>query len=108
MLIAGTDARVIAGVALGIGALAIYLTKSGVVRDVAQSVNPLNNNNVFYRGVNGVGEVVTGEKDFSLGAWAWEVLNPAKVAAERGVTVQNLNPARSGGTVEPWQDPRSA
>jgi hypothetical protein len=109
MLIAGTDARVlaVAGAVVLVGAY--YLSRKGseAARTVASAIDPTSANNIFYRGVNGAGEVVSGNKDFSLGVWAWELLNPGKVAEENKVLRQNINPARDGGLVQPWQEPRS-
>ncbi len=108
----GTDARVwlVGGVVL---AAALYYaskkTDAALARvgaslgdaaaAVGEAVNPLSQNNIIYRGVNGAGQVITSEPDFSLGVWAWELLNPAQAAAERGVVAPvNLNPGRTGAS----------
>lgn len=78
------DWRVYA-VVLG-GAIGIYLFAKREVVDAVQSaaaaVNPLDQDNVFYTGVNAVGAKVTGG-EFSLGAAIYEWWNPDRVAAER-------------------------
>ncbi|MDL0433960.1 hypothetical protein QPM17_22730 [Marinobacter sp. TBZ242] len=57
------------------GVLALWYLKSKAtetVKDVGNAVNPTNPDNVFYEGVNGVGEAVTGDEHFSLGGWIYE------------------------------------
>jgi hypothetical protein len=38
-------------------------------------VNPASDQNIIYKGVNGVGSYITGDKDFSLGGWLYGVFN---------------------------------
>lgn len=68
------------------GALGLYLfAKREVlagVTTVAAGINPLDQDNVFYTGVNKVGEKITGG-EFSLGAAIFEWWNPARTQAER-------------------------
>lgn len=42
---------------------------------VGEAVNPTSEQNVFYRGVNAVGETLTGNKDFDLGRWIYDKTN---------------------------------
>lgn len=58
---------------IGTAAALLYYAR-GQVGAVAQSVNPLNHDNVISQAANGVGAVLTGTApgDFSLGAWLWE------------------------------------
>ncbi|MBL0709825.1 MAG: hypothetical protein JJV99_02240 [Colwellia sp.] len=62
-----------AGAAIGIGLtaiLAIYLFKKTIsdgATAAAQSINPVNKDNIFASGVNAVGEVLTGDDNFKLG-----------------------------------------
>lgn len=44
---------------------------------VGRAVDPTSDQNIFYRGTNRVGEVLTGEAGFSLGSWLYDVFNPA-------------------------------
>lgn len=48
-------------------------------------LNPASDKNFAYSAVNAVGGAVTGDKDFSLGARVWELLNPGAVARERAM-----------------------
>lgn len=50
------------------------------VRQVQTSLNPGSSQNLIYRGVNAVGGSVTGSKDFSLGSWIYDLVNPAPAA----------------------------
>lgn len=43
-------------------------------KKVATAINPINENNIFYSGVNAVGEYVTDEP-FNLGYWLYDVIN---------------------------------
>lgn len=38
-------------------------------------VNPASDQNAIYKGVNGVGSYLTGDKDFTLGGWLYGVFN---------------------------------
>lgn len=42
---------------------------------VGTALNPASDRNLAYRGVNAVGSAVTGEPDFSLGSWLYDVFN---------------------------------
>lgn len=70
-----------AGAAIGLGLtaiLAVYLFKKSVSDGVAaagQSINPVNPNNIFYSGVNHIGEVLTGDENFTLGGWIYDKTN---------------------------------
>lgn len=39
------------------------------------AVNPASDQNIIYKGVNGVGSYITGDDDFSLGGWLYGVFN---------------------------------
>lgn len=39
----------------------------------APYVNPASRDNVVYRGVNGIGGAISGEKDWTLGGWIYDV-----------------------------------
>jgi hypothetical protein len=55
-------------------------------KTIVESVNPLSRNNVAYKSVNAVGEVLTGDDDFSLGVKIWEWMNPQAMAREAELT----------------------
>ena len=65
---------------LGLVALVIiwYLgRKAGaVVESAIDSVNPLNDDNIFYSGTNAIGESITGNPDWNLGGAVYETFNP--------------------------------
>lgn len=70
-------------VAIIAAAAVVYLLGRRVVAEageaaaaVGRAVDPTSDQNIFYRGVNRVGEVLTGERDFSLGGWLYDVFNP--------------------------------
>lgn len=57
------------------------------VGSAAQLVNPISDRNVAYGATNAVGGALTGTRDFSLGSWLWEKLNPEAVERERQATI---------------------
>lgn len=44
-------------------------------KKVAQAVNPVSDQNVFYQGTNAVGAAVTGEENFNLGYWIYDLVH---------------------------------
>jgi hypothetical protein len=70
------NSKVGAGVVVAlIGAGFVYYSarKAGqVVGDVGQAFNPVNQDNMFYGGVNAVGAKITGGS-WSLGSWLYNV-----------------------------------
>ncbi|MEN0037459.1 MAG: hypothetical protein AAGC78_10330 [Cellvibrio sp.] len=38
-----------------------------------RKINPASDQNVFYKGVNGIGSAITGDKDFTLGGWIYDI-----------------------------------
>ena len=67
-----------AGAAIGIGLtaiLAIYLFKKTIsdgAAAAAQSINPVNKDNIFSSGVNSVGAILTDDENFTLGGWVYD------------------------------------
>lgn len=62
---------------IGAGALALWWF-SGRAKAVAKAVNPVSRENIFYRGVNAVGDVIDdgGSNDsFSLGASIYDLFH---------------------------------
>lgn len=53
---------------------------------IAEAVNPVSRNNLAYKGVNAVGEAVTGDEHWTLGGYMFELLNPQAVAREQELT----------------------
>ena len=66
-----------------LGLATIYVLSMLVGREVKQAanaVNPLNNDNIFARTVNDIGDIVTdgtNDNDFSLGSWIYDVTHPS-------------------------------
>ena len=64
---------------LGVGVAGVvalwYLKKKAgeTAAAVGNAINPVNPENVFYAGVNNVGEALTGDEAFSLGSWLYGV-----------------------------------
>ncbi len=69
--------------------------------DALRYVNPASTDNVVYRTVNGVGGLVTGNDDFSLGAWLYNATHRDELAdppAPRGAQGQRINNPSAYGT----------
>ena len=69
---------------------------------VGRSVNPASDQNLIYRGVNAVGGAVTGDGDFSLGSWLYDVMNPEPLitsnpSPSRAVRVREYSERIAGG-----------
>tara|TARA_R110001599_G_scaffold287356_2_gene489917 strand:+ start:10381 stop:10617 length:237 start_codon:yes stop_codon:yes gene_type:complete len=46
-----------------------------VVKTVGNAINPVNPENVFYEGVNSVGSSLSGDSEWTLGTWIYDVTN---------------------------------
>lgn len=59
---------IIASVGVGV----YYLLKKEV-SSAGQAVNPLNNDNIFYSGANALGASLTGQENFNLGHYIYDL-----------------------------------
>lgn len=68
------------GAGAGVVALiALYFAGRGAVKiagDVAGALNPVSDQNIFYRATNAVGGAVAGDESFSLGSWIYDLTHP--------------------------------
>jgi hypothetical protein len=55
-----------------LGVIGFMAMRRADVLPSKETFNPLSPENLAYRGVNAVGEALTGDRDFSLGVWLWE------------------------------------
>ncbi len=68
-----------AGIVAGVIVIAKgYQAAKQAATRVVNGVNPTRTDNFVYSGVNAVGEVLTGDKDFSLGGWIYDKLHPSE------------------------------
>ena len=71
-----------AGMVVAAGAtvlvLAYFAEKKvrAVSNDVIDAIDPTDPNNIFASGVDNVGASLTGNKNFKLGAWIYDVFHP--------------------------------
>lgn len=69
------------GMVLAIGAMAtaaVYVVQNKAVEavgDIGHAINPVNNDNIFAAGVDSVGAKLSGDENFSLGGWIYDVFN---------------------------------
>ena len=89
------------GLVLIIGAAWAGKKAVAAVGDVAQAVNPLNPDNVFAGAVNATGAAVSGNPDFSLGAWLWELTHPGQAARDAAITAP-VTLDKPGGASGSW------
>ena len=62
--------------AVGVGVLYFAERKARkVASDVGQAINPVNNDNIFAAGVDSVGAKLTGDDNFKLGAWIYDLFH---------------------------------
>jgi len=73
---------ILGGAALVIGGFAIWKLKQGAQavaefteEVVTEDLNPTSDQNLAYRGVNGIGSALTGEEDFRLGRWIYKAIH---------------------------------
>jgi hypothetical protein len=93
-------ALIIGGVALIIGYWTIKKTGDAIssgVHAVGDAINPLSQTNIFNRGVNELGAVITGDNNFSLGSWAWDALHPNEAAGKSVIKQPSGNNGATGG-----------
>ncbi len=50
---------------------------SSAASAVGTAINPVDPNNLAYRGVNGVGASISGDNSWSLGGWIYDLTHPA-------------------------------
>jgi hypothetical protein len=78
-----TDKQLLAiGAVVAVGG---YLVWKNGLPALGTAINPTNPDNVFYGGVNAVGQSVTGQADWSLGTSIYNWLHPNELA-ELGLT----------------------
>lgn len=64
------------GTAQAVGGAVVDLvggTIGGAYEALPDAVKPSSRDNVIYQGINGIGASVTGDKDFSLGGWIYDI-----------------------------------
>lgn len=95
------------GVGLGVAAIAALLVawKSGALAKgatvVAQSINPLNPENVFARSADAVVQHLSGDPGATVGTSWWETWNADRVAKEREAIYGKTAP-RVASPTEPF------
>ncbi len=62
---------IVAGVALA--AYLLWRAKGAIGEVLTTSLNPASDQNLAYKGVNSIGGAVTGDKDFSLGSYLYDL-----------------------------------
>ncbi len=75
MKFANTKVGMVAAVAV-VGGVALYLAEKKAreaAADIGHAINPVNNDNIFASGVDSVGAKLTGNENFRLGAWIYDL-----------------------------------
>ena len=60
------------------GAGVVYYTQKKareLASDVGEGLNPNSKDNIVNRGVNAIGETLTGDENFILGGWFYDLIN---------------------------------
>lgn len=87
------------GVGIIVGGALLYWVATKVIdkaaagaKAVGRAVNPTSDQNLAYRGVNGIGAAISGDSSWSLGSWLYDVMNPPASAGSdyepRKITVR--------------------
>ena len=58
----------------GVGVVAFAALKK-IAGQALNQINPVNTDNAVYTGVNSLGESLTGDQDFDLGIWLYDVIH---------------------------------
>ena len=69
----GVAAALVGGLALWQLRKAAAATAEFAEEVVTEDLNPVSDQNLAYRGVNGIGAALTGEEDFRLGRWIYDI-----------------------------------
>lgn len=102
-------ALIIGGVALVLG---YWVLKKGAAAVesaadfVGSGINPLSQDNWINRSVNGIGAAITGENEWSLGSWLYDVINPNQSTGKNTVTLptQGATGQEIDGIIESERD----
>lgn len=70
----------------------------GVAEVVSTDLNPASSSNLVNRGVEAVGQAVTGDPSWSVGGWVWDVFHDDDFAEQLKVPA----PANTGGASGSW------
>ena len=70
--------------------------------EAAQAVNPLNPENVFYGGANAAGAAASGDPDWTLGGWLYEIFNEDPMAIMQRNEEQQSAARNTGGATGSW------
>lgn len=76
-----TTHLLLAAGAVVVAAAVVYQVRQGAadaVTKIGQSVDPTSRDNIFYRGVNKVGESISGRQGWTLGGWIYDVTHPGE------------------------------
>ena len=66
---------IILGAAAVLGVIYLKNQASEAIVTAGQAINPVNNDNIFYTGVNNVGAALSDNPNFSLGSWVFDLFN---------------------------------
>jgi hypothetical protein len=75
MTVLNSKAGMVSVVVMGALVLVAFVATKAeeTISDTASAINPLNNNNIFASGVNGVGQKLSGNNNWSLGGWIYDI-----------------------------------
>jgi hypothetical protein len=90
----GVASIVVLGAVAAVGAY-LYIQRE----KLAQAVNPLSDKNVAYRSVNAVGERLTGDSEFTLGGWIYDMTHDTS-----WITRSSVEEKRAPGIVDQIYD----
>lgn len=68
-----TGALVVGGVIVAVGVYVAQKKAKETAEQALQAINPVNNDNVFNQGVSAVGRKLSGNSNWTLGGWIYDI-----------------------------------
>lgn len=96
----------VGGAARNIGGAAVDAVTGllgGAYDALPNAIKPTSNENVFFKASNWPGQVISGDPDWSIGGWLYDILSPDEPQAlDPKWELAKQNAALYGGTVAGW------
>lgn len=95
------------GAAVGLGVLVgLYFIGRRTASAVAKGIDITSSDNIVASAVDATGAAVSGNPGWSLGVWAWEVLNPEAAKSAKAGSGPSTAPKKKAAKPAPKQGPK--
>lgn len=96
----------VGGAARNIGGAAVDAVTGllgGAYDALPNAIKPSSSENIFFKASNWPGQVMSGDPDWTIGGWVYDILNPPEPqVADPKLALAQQNAALYGGTVAGW------